>query len=73
MHQKEAQNDFEQFMANRKHRDPKSELLVNAYEAVLYHERRGERQILNKKRDIEIQKNRPPRDYWYELKSEEFF
>jgi hypothetical protein len=67
-----AQEEFERFMANRKNRDKKSELLINAYESVLTKERKKERQILNKVRDKEIQKNRPPQDQWYELKSSEF-
>ena len=59
-------------MGNRKNRDDKAGLLISAYESVLYNNRRKEREILNRVRDKEIQKNRPPQDQWYELKSSEF-
>ena len=59
-------------MNQRKNRDRKADLLIKAYESVLTYNRKQERNILNKKRDQEIQKNRPPSDYWYEIKTSGF-
>ena len=34
--------------------------------------RRGEKEILNKERNKEFEKNRPPRDQWYMMKGSGF-
>ena len=47
-------------------------LIIEAYENVLLKHRRLERDILNKQRTKEYEKNRPPQDKWYELKTTEF-
>ena len=38
----------------------KAELLIETYENILHENRLKERDLLNKKRNEEIQKNRPP-------------
>jgi hypothetical protein len=53
-------------------REDKKRLIIDTYEKILLNKRLNERQILNEVRDKEIQKNRPPRDGWYELKNHEF-
>ena len=45
---------------------------MDAYEGVLYEMRKNEKELLNNKRFKEYEKNRPPQDKWYELKSTEF-
>ena len=45
---------------------------MNAYEGILYDGRKNERDILNKVRFKEIEKNRPPEDGWYVKKDKEF-
>ena len=39
---------------------------------MLFEKRRLEKELLNGKRFREFEKNRPPQDRWYELKSPEF-
>lgn len=48
------------------------QLIIDAYEGVLYEKRKLERELLNSKRFREYEKNRPPQDRWYELKTTEF-
>jgi hypothetical protein len=43
-------------------REDKKVLIIEAYENILFNGRRDERTILNKVRDKEFQKNRPPQD-----------
>lgn len=59
-------------MNARDKRCDKNVLIIEAYEEMLLNNRRDERQILNRVRDKEIQKNRPPQDKWYQLKTNEF-
>ena len=59
-------------MNPREKREEKSKLIIEAYEKILFDNRCHERKLLNMARDKEIQKNRPPRDHWYEMKSGEF-
>jgi hypothetical protein len=68
---KEARRRFENFLYDGK-REDKKKLLIETFEALLYEKRRIEKEMLNVKRAREYEKNRPPQDRWYELKSEEF-
>ncbi len=45
---------------------------MNAYEGILDSLRQREREILNAKRAIEYEKNRPPVEKWYTLKTPQF-
>jgi hypothetical protein len=47
-------------------------LLIETYENILHENRLKERDLLNKKRNEEIQKNRPPQHEWYKLKTKQF-
>lgn len=47
-------------------------MIIEAYEGVLYEKRKLEKELLNTVRFKEFEKNRPPQDRWYELKSAEF-
>ena len=47
-------------------------MIIEAYEGVLTDKRRLEKEVLNYKRQKEFEKNRPPQDRWYELKTTEF-
>lgn len=59
-------------MNERDKREDPAKLIIDAYEGVLFNNRRKEKDLLNKVRDKEIQKNRPPQDQWYRLKTSEF-
>lgn len=50
----------------------KEGLVMHTYESILDELRARERAILNEKRMDAYEKNRPPQDKWYELKSNEF-
>lgn len=47
----------------------KKKLLVETFEGLLYEKWRLEWEYLNHKRAVEFEKNRPPQQKWYELKS----
>lgn len=68
---KQAQNEFEKLIGDKNRLDSKG-LIIEAYESVLLERRRLEKDLLNSKRFKEFEKNRPPQDKWYELKSSEF-
>ena len=51
--------EYEKFIGDKK-REKDKELIVEAYEGVLQHQRGGERDLLNKKRHTQYEKNRPP-------------
>mmetsp|Transcript_10656 Transcript_10656/g.10764 ORF Transcript_10656/g.10764 Transcript_10656/m.10764 type:complete len:123 (+) Transcript_10656:286-654(+) len=68
---REGQEKYEKFIQDKNRNDAK-ELIINAYEGVLYDKRKFEKELLNGKRFKEFEKNRPPQDRWYELKSCEF-
>ena len=68
---RQAQDEYEKFIHDKNRNDAKS-LIVEAYEGVLYEKRKLEKDLLNSKRFKEFEKNRPPQDRWYELKSTEF-
>ena len=69
--QRKAIIEYEKFIADKKRMDSK-QLCIDAYEGVLYHKRSAEKDILNKKRFTEYERNRPPADKWFELKTVEF-
>ena len=50
----------------------KEGLVLHTYESILEELRARERAILNQKRMDAYEKNRPPQEKWYELKSNEF-
>ena len=58
-------------MESRLHKDSMVEM-IDAYETILYNERKGEKSILNRQRFKEYERNRPPADKWFELKSTDF-
>lgn len=68
---RQAQEEYEKFIHD-KHRFDSKGLIIEAYEGVLYEKRKLERELLNSKRFREYEKNRPPQDRWYELKTTEF-
>lgn len=69
--QRQAQEEFEKIIGDKNRVDSKG-LIIEAYESVLLERRRLEKGLLNSKRFKEFEKNRPPQDKWYELKSSEF-
>jgi hypothetical protein len=68
---RQAYQEFEKLISDKSRLDQKG-LIIEAYESVLYDRRRIEKDLLNSKRFREYEKNRPPQDKWYELKSSEF-
>ena len=68
---REAQERYDKFIHDKSRFDQKA-LIIEAYEGVLYERRKLEKELLNGKRFKEYEKNRPPQDRWYELKSCEF-
>lgn len=68
---KQARREFEKFLYDGKRND-KKKLIIESFEAMLYEMRRVEKEMLNAKREKEYEKNRPPQDKWYMLKTEEF-
>ena len=63
-----AQKEYERQITSKERLDPRK-LCVEAYEGILTKERIRERNLLNKVRFSEYERNRPPADKWYELKS----
>ena len=68
---RKAQDEFEKLISDKTRLDQKG-LIIEAYESVLLQRRKLEMGLLNSKRFKEFEKNRPPQDKWYELKSSEF-
>jgi len=50
----------------------KKEVLISTYESLLYTLRKREKEILNYKRSLEYEKNRPPVSKWYTLTTPQF-
>jgi len=67
----EGAQEYEKFV-NDKTRFDSKKLIIEAYEEVLIEKRQHEKGILNGCRFKEYEKNRPPQNNWYELKSGEF-
>ena len=68
---KEAGERYDKFISDPK-RGNQKELQILAYESILYDERRLEQAVLNKKRQEEIEKNRPPNPGWWSNCTNEF-
>ena len=62
--EREALVEYEKFITDKKRNEPK-EMIIRAYEGVLNDHRKDERNILNKERKKEYDKNRPPEHGWY--------
>ena len=69
--QREAAGLYEKFITN-KNRVKTNDLIIDAYETVLHDGRIKEKDILNEQRFKEFERNRPPQDKWYELKTDGF-
>jgi hypothetical protein len=67
----EGHHKYEEFVSD-KTRFASKELIIEAYEGVLLEKRRLENRILNGQRFKEYEKNRPPQNNWFELKTGEF-
>ena len=70
--EREAHAKFEDLMNQRAKRENTNALMIEAYENVLLRNRRRERDILNKVRHEEYERNRPPESKWYEFKHNGF-
>lgn len=68
---RKAQEEFEKLISDKTRLDQKG-LIIEAYESVLLERRQLEKRLLNSVRFQEFEKNRPPQNKWYELKSSEF-
>ena len=68
----EAYKEFQNFIKDKKPRPSSKNLCIEAYESILTAERQEERKQLNNMRFKEFERNRPPADKWYELKSSDF-
>ena len=68
---REARNRFEALMKEGK-TGKKNLFTLRAFESLLYEKRRIEKEMLNLERAKEYEKNRPPQDGWYTLKTPEF-
>ena len=66
-----AQAHFEKIISNKNYSDSKREI-ISAYEGILLKQRKIEKEILNRERFKEYEKNRPPADKWFELKTPDF-
>ena len=66
-----AQLSYDKFINDPKRENAKK-LCIEAYEKILMEKRMQERLILNAKRRVEIEKNRPPQPGWYETKTGDF-
>lgn len=67
----EGNQEYEKFINDKSRFDSKT-LIIQAYEEILRDKRTKEREVLNKQRFKEYEKNRPPQSNWYELKTGEF-
>ncbi|CAI2378759.1 unnamed protein product [Moneuplotes crassus] len=68
---REARNRYEALMKEGK-TGKKNLYMLKAFESLLYEQRRIEKEMLNLQRAKEYEKNRPPQEGWYMLKTEEF-
>lgn len=59
-------------LANPLCEEKKKEVLISTYESLLYALRKREKEILNQKRFLEYEKNRPPVERWYTLTTPQF-
>jgi hypothetical protein len=68
---RKAQEEFEKIISDKNRLDQKG-LIIEAYEGVLHDRRRLELNLLNQKRFVEHEKNRPPADKWYTKSDKNF-
>ncbi len=68
---RQARRKFDELLDDKNPQD-KKKLLIETFEGLLYEKRRLERDYLNEKRAKEYEKNRPPQQKWYELKTPQF-
>jgi hypothetical protein len=68
----EIMEKFDKFIKYKGPMPSSKQLCISAYESVLFNERADERKQLNAQRFKEYERNRPPADQWYELKTKEF-
>ena len=68
---KEGFEAYEKFINDRTKFNSK-EMIIEAYEGVLQHNRQNEKEVLNRERFKEFEKNRPPQKNWFEMKSSGF-
>ena len=68
---KEGFEAYETFINDRTQHNSKA-LIIEGYEGVLQHNRQNEKQVLNRERFKEYEKNRPPQKNWFEMKSSGF-
>lgn len=62
---------FDDLLGDKNPQD-KKKLLIETFEGLLYEKRRLEWEYLNEKRAKEYEKNWPPQQKWYELKTPQF-
>ena len=68
----DAYKEFQNFIKDKGPRPSSKSMCIEAYESILTAERIEERKQLNNIRFKYFEKNRPPADKWYELKSKDF-
>ena len=68
---KEGFEAYEKFINDKTRHDSK-DMIITAYEGVLQHNRQLEKEVLNRERCKEYEKNRPPQKNWFEMKSSGF-
>lgn len=68
----DAYKEFQNFIKDKGPRPSSKSMCIEAYESILTAERIEERKQLNNIRFKAFEKNRPPADKWYELKSKDF-
>ena len=68
----EAYKEFNKFIKDKGPRPSSKNLCIEAYESILTAYRMSEREQLNRQRFKEYERNRPPANKWYELKSKDF-
>jgi len=59
-------------MEDKEYKIDKKEVMELGYDSILHALRKREREILNMKRAIEYERNRPPVKNWYMLKNIQF-
>lgn len=69
---REANEKYEKFIKDTK-RDNSKVLCINSYEEILLIKRRMERELLNIRRNEEVEKNRPPQKGWYMGHGNDFY
>ena len=68
----DAYKEYNRFIKDKNDRSDTNKLCIETYETILTDKREKEREKLNQERFKEYEKNRPPADKWYELRTREF-